>query len=196
MAAEKVREYYYITAEQMKDKVNDYIPLLAKTEWVQLVAPKCFDRLEMTASMGDDEMAIPPMYKESADLKSRYLMGFFVRLYLNAKWEIGEDEDEWLIPYEEYDKWMGGHIFSQIEKFKSDKELKDKCFNVLAEYKDVEKRLNSEIFGMLQAQNDAMSRQLAVQQMTMTPEAINAMLEGLNQAKDALEEYKKEREDE
>lgn len=182
------KETYYITAEQMAN-VATYIPLKAKSEWVALVADKCFDKMNVTAVLGEQEAALPPMYKENSEEKSLYLMGAFVKLYLHGSWEVGEDEDEWRMPVDEYDKWAGGHIFSQIEKFKADKDLRDICFNVLNDYKDLERRLNTEIHGMLQVMNDAVARQLATMQMSMNPETMEKAIEELNTAKDALAEY-------
>lgn len=186
------KEYYYITAEQMKT-VNQYVEIQAKAEWVQMVADDCLDKVNVTASQSGEEVTLPPMYMENAERKSRYLLGFFLRLYLNWQWEVGEGEDKWLLPYDEYDKWMRGHIFAQIEKFKSDKEIKDICFNLLAEYKDVERRLNNEIYGKLNVMNDPASRQIAAMQLNMTPGVMNDMIAELNEAKDALDEYQKTR---
>lgn len=183
------KEYYTITAEDLASKVNTYIELAAKTEWVSLVSDSCMDKVELSFM---DE-AMPTMYMENADRKSRLLLGFFLRLYLNWNWEHGEGEeaiDEWLVPYDVYDKWMRGHIFAQIEKFKSDKDVKDICFNLLSEYKDVERRLNNEIYGKLQVKNDPVTRQIMQQQMNMTPEAIEQLFDGLKEAQAAYDEFK------
>lgn len=183
------KEYYTITAEDLASKVNTYIELAAKTEWVSLVSDKCMDKVELSFM---DE-AMPTMYMENADRKSRFLLGFFLRLYLNWNWEHEDKEDqsdEWLVPYDVYDKWMRGHIFAQIEKFKSDKDVKDICFNLLAEYKDVERRLNNEIYGKLQIKNDPVARQIMQQQMNMTPEAIEQLFDGLKEAQAAYDEFK------
>lgn len=183
------REYYTISAEDLKNKVNTYIELAAKTEWVSLVSDSCMDKVAL--SFMDESM--PNMYMENADRKSRFLLGFFLRLYLHYNWEHSEGEDqidEWLVPYDEYDKWMRGHLFAQIEKFKSDKDVKDICFNLLAEYKDVERRLNNEIYGKLQVKNDPVTRQIMQQQMSMTPEAIEELFNGLKEAQSAFDEYK------
>ena len=186
-------ETYHITLNQLK-QMTTYVPLAAKTEWVRLVSDSCMDRNDLTFM---DE-ALPSMYTENADRKSRFLLGFFLRLYLHFNWEHGEDEDaidEWLVPYDVYDSWAGGHIFAQIEKFKSDKDVKDICFNLLAEYKDVERRLNNEIYGKLQVKNDPVTRQIMQQQMSVTPEAIEALFDGLKDAQAAFDEYKEAKEE-
>lgn len=189
------RETYYITEEQMLN-VNTYLPIRAKSEWVNLVAEKCFDVLNINASFEDENLAMPGMYKENSELKSRYLMGALVKLYLIGSWETGEGEDEWLMPIEEYDKWAGGHIFSQIEKFKSNQELRDICFNLLNDYRDLERRLNTEIHGLLMAMNDPATRQMAAMQLSMTPEAMEKAIDSLNDAKAALLEYEESRKEE
>lgn len=186
------RETYYITAEQMA-RVNTYLPLRAKYEWIELVAENCMNKVQMDASLGDISIDLPPMYKENTELKSRYLMGVFVKLYLRGSWEVGEDEDEWLMPIDEYDKWAGGHIFAQIEKFKADKELRDICFNLLNDYKDLEWRLKTEIRDMMTIMNDPAARQMASMQMSMTPEAMDKAIKELNEAQDALKTYAERR---
>ena len=186
-------ESYIVTEKDLK-KVTTYIPLRAKTEWVRLVSDSCMDKVELTYM--DESM--PFMYMENADRKSRFLLGFFLRLYLHFNWEHSEDEapeDEWLVPYDVYDSWMAGHVFAQIEKLKSDKDVKDICFNLLSEYKDVERRLNNEIYGKLQIKNDPVSRQIMQQQMSVTPEAIEALFDGLKDAQAAFDEYKETKEE-
>lgn len=188
MAVKEV-EYYTISAEDLKNKVTTYIPLAAKTEWVSLVSDACMDKVEMSYM----NEAMPLMYMENTDRKGRFLLGFFLRLYLNWNWEHEENEspeDEWLLPYDVYDAWMRGHIFAQIEKYKSDKGVKDICFNLISEYKDVERRLNNEIYGKLQIKNDPVARQIMQQQANMTPEAIESLFDGLKEARAAYDEYK------
>ena len=68
--------------------------------------------------------------------------------------------------------------------------MKDICFNLLSEYKDVERRLNNEIYGKLQIKNDPVTRQIMQQQINMTPEAIEQLFDGLKEAQAAFDEYK------
>lgn len=186
------RETYYITAEQMKN-VNTYIPLRAKMEWIDQVAERCMNKVEMTATYMDENIQMPPMYKENIEFKNRYLMGAFVKLYLRGSWETAENEDEWLMPIDEYDKWAGGHIFGQVEKFKSDYNLKDICFDMLNDFKDLTRMLNAEVSGLLRIMNDPAARQMASMQLSLTPESMERALEELQSAKDALMEYEEKR---
>lgn len=195
-------EFYKVEAEQIA-QANTYIPILAKTALVDIIAEHCLTKMEMSAQITEkDTIDMPPMYKENTEYKSRFLMGVFVKLYLRGTWEMDEPDDPeekklpdeqnwrtWLIPVDEYDKWAGGHIFGQIEQFKRISDLKDICFNILTDYKDFEKRLNAEIYSMLNVMNDPASRQIVANQMLMSPENMEDALKQIEAAKDALEAY-------
>ena len=164
--------------KEMLTAAKDYVPISVKGEWVQEVAERCFDRLSIT--YGEEQM--PPMYAINTEVKSRYLMGFFVQNYLGI---LGGEvtSEPWLMPEEEYDAWAGSHIFGQIDRWKHDAEVRDKCYDLMADYKDLEKRLSSRISGMLAVQNDPVIRQ--TQDMAKQMESLPALLEQLKQLQDA-----------
>ena len=171
-----VRETYVVTEEAM-ESVNTYLPIRIKTELVDQIADKCILPSQITASIDGEEMTMPTMYREDSNKKSRYLMGIFVRLYLCGTFESGDDKDIWLIPEDEYDKWAGGHIFNQIERFKQNAKFKNTCFDMMSDYKDFEKRLNVEVYSFLNAMNDDVARQLAAMQASVTPDSMEAIME-------------------
>ena len=171
-----VRETYVVTEEAM-EAVNTYLPIRIKTELVDQIADKCILPSQITASIDGEEMTMPTMYREDSNKKSRYLMGVFVRLYLCGTFESGDDKDIWLIPEDEYDKWAGGHIFNQIERFKQNAKFKNTCFDMMSDYKDFEKRLNVEVYSYLNAMNDDVARQLAAMQASVTPDSMEAIME-------------------
>lgn len=196
-------EFYVIDEEQIRG-ANTYIPILAKSALIDLIAEHCITKVEVSGQISDDEsIQMPPMYKENTEMKSRFLMGVFVKLYLRGVWEMEEPDnpeekdlpDErnwraWCIPVDEYDKWSGGHIFGQIEQFKRIADIKDICFNILADFKDFEKRLNSEIFSTLNIMNDGATRRIMADQMLLSPEKMEEAMKQLEAAKEALDTYK------
>lgn len=134
---------------------RDYIPIAHKEAWVAENAPKCFDKLAITA----DGESVPPMYMINTGLKSRYLMGALAVLYFDVA-EIGAEKgNEWLMSEDEYDRWAGSHIFNQLERWKRDNELKSKAYDIVADYKDLEKRFSTQISSLLAVQNDIVIRQ-------------------------------------
>lgn len=181
-----VRETYVITEEAMEE-VNTYVPLGIKTDLVGLISDQCIEKAEMTAEIDGQEMTMPPMYQENTNAKSRYLMGVLVRLYLCGGFKPESEEDIWLIPEEEYDKWAGGHIFNQLERFKQNPKYKNTCFDLLSDYRDFEKRLNVELYGKLNALNDSVARQLAAIQASTSPDSVEGILEQIKELQEARE---------
>lgn len=140
--------------KEMLLAARDYVPIEEKEQWAAETAQKCFDRLAITA---DDE-PVPPMYMLNYGLKSRYLAAVLAEKYLNADYEADE-KDTGLMSVAEYDKWAGGHVLNQIERWKRDNDVRDKCFDILADYKELSKHLSVQIEGMLRVQNDELIRQ-------------------------------------
>lgn len=187
------RTIYIVEKEQVKS-ANTYVPIRIKSNWVHNVAERCIDAIDIIATIEGKDLEIPLMYKENTELKSRYLMGAFVKMYLLSDFEPCVDGDTALMSDTDYDKWAGGHVFSQIEKFKSDKDLRDICFNMLNDFKDLERRLNVECHALLNAKNDSVARQLVAMQASVSPEAVKQIMESVNEIKETAENIKLEEE--
>lgn len=156
----------------MMEAARDYVPLTEKEAWVAENAPKCFDKLQITAD--DDPM--PPMYMVNTGLKSRYLMAALARLYLRAA-PLGAAEDEQCMSVEEYDAWAGSHVMNQLERWKRDETFRAKTYDLLFDYKDLEKRFSTQLSGLLAVQNDSVIRQ--AQQSAAMLKDLPAVLEQL-----------------
>lgn len=171
--------------KEMIQAAKDYVPVAVKEQWVSDCAEKCFDRLSITA----DGEQMPPMYMVNDSLKARYLMGAFVGMYLGLKYEPDESH-ALLMSAEDYDKWSGSHVFNQIERLKRDPDVRDKCFDMLYDYRMLEKRLHSSVLGLLTVQNDPVIRQ-----NEMMAAQVKAMPEVLRQIKELRGEVPEEAED-
>ena len=149
-------EKFELTKETLL-RARTYVPLEEKMAFVDENASKCFDRLQISA----DNDAMPPMYMENTALKSRYLMYALAVKYLRlaVESEFVKDEPSALLTVNEYDRFAGAHVLNQIQRFKSDAETRDICFDLLTDYADFEKRFNAQIHGLLTVQNDAVMRQ-------------------------------------
>ena len=158
-------EKYVVTAEAVT-KANDYLPLAKKNEFVDYCAQKCFARVSIHAgeAAGDE---FPPMYVENSDAKSRYLMGALCLLYLPIGAEFADEDDPYLITEEQYDALAASHVMNQLERLKSNAALRDKVFDILADYKDLEKRLNTAVYGFMSVMNDPVARQSVLMQTEM-----------------------------
>lgn len=176
--------------EEMIQEANTYVPLMDKVAFVEYAAERCFDRLQV--SMKDDVLDLPmaPMYKENTQLKSRYLMGALLVLYLRQEYETVEG-DMWLVAADDYDRWAGGHPLNQLERMKATAPaLRDKIFELLADYRDLENRLSAEIRSLLQVMNDPVVRILGTMQAQTTPAAFQKGKEELEKLTAELEKIK------
>ena len=178
--------------EKIMQEAEAYVPISKKAEFVNYCAERCFDKLNITAASGNDTLsAMPPMWKENSELKARYMMGGLLKLYLKQEAQTDEN-DEWLLTEQEYDRWAAEHILNQIERMKSNASLRDKCFDLLQDYKTLEKMLNTEVYGLIRVMNDSVSRIIAQIQASTTPESMKNAMAQLEQSKKDYEKYMKE----
>lgn len=150
-----------ITKQMLLD-AKDYIPIAEKEEWVVDTSSKCFDRLSIAV---DNEPA-PDMYQLNSALKARYLMTLLVSRYFGAKYDP-DPKDKNLMSEAEYDLWAGSHVFCQIDRLKRDKDVQDKCFDMLYDYHVVDKWLTAQTLGELNVRNDTVIRQNQHMMQTM-----------------------------
>ena len=178
--------------EKIMQEAEAYVLISKKAEFVHYCAERCFDKLNITAASGNDTLsAMPPMWKENPELKARYMMGGLLKLYLKQEAQTDEN-DEWLLTEQEYDRWAAAHILNQIERMKSNASLRDKCFDLLQDYKTLEKMLNTEVYGLIRVMNDSVSRIIAQIQASTTPESMKNAMTQLEQSKRDYEKYMKE----
>ena len=136
---------------------------------------------------------MPPFYKENASIKLKYMMGALLRLYLGVDTEAQDENDPCGMSDGEYDEYAACFPMSQIERLKrgtKDKELQDKIYDLLADYKSTEKLLNAECYGLLPAMNDALSRFQMMLNAQTTPEIMSELQKTVEGVQRELEEYK------
>lgn len=167
-----------ITREQML-KARTYLPLVEKNALLER-ADRCFDRLAIK-SEGEP---MPPMWKENSGLRARYLM-VALASYFPLPFRH-EGDDPLLMTAEDFDRFGESHLLMQIERFKKDEATRDKAYDLLFDYRSLERCFDREIRALLDVQNDAVIRQA---QMTWT--ALGE-LPGLMEQLRAMQEGKKE----
>ena len=173
------------------ERARSYVPVREKEEFVDYCYQRCMNKV--TINLGDEDSdAMPNMYMENTFAKSKYLMSALLALYLNRKNEVETvDGDEWLMTDRQYDLWCGSQVIGQIERLKrkTSPEIQDKVYDLLRDYKDLERRLGSAIYNGLDVQNDAINRMFLKLSMSTNEEALAAQMEA---QKEMLESLKKE----
>lgn len=192
-------EHITITERDLM-RARSYVPLLEKKTFVDACAGLCMEKLDVGARKENLDQPMPPMYTESTERKSRCLMGALAKLYFGKTIEPAEGTD-YLLAADDYDRWAGGHILNQVKRLsmKGDGPVRDKAHELLSDYRDLEKRLNIEVYGMLNVMNDPCTRLMAMFAMQTAPENLQRQQEELEKTKAEmmqqlidLEEKKKE----
>lgn len=163
----------YVITEEMLRRARDYVPAREKEVFCSAAAQNCFDRMTVRASINGAEVEMPPMYGENGMIRSRYLLSALLRLYFRAEYDPVE-ADGFILSLDDYDRWASHHPLNTIERMKSRAALKDKAFDLLADYRELERLLNNEIRKLAAAYNDTVSRLVAELAGNMTPEAVEA----------------------
>lgn len=185
-----------ITEETLK-KARDYVPYAEKKLFLDACAGRCFDKLQISADGEAGIVAMPPMYKKNPFLVRRYMAAALMRMYLRLPCKTEKPEaDAWLISADSFDEISGSHIFNQLERMKpkaTEMALKNKIFDMIADYRELEKMMNDEIYALLQVMNEPITRLLASIQQTATPEALREAGEKLKAAQEEMEQLAADR---
>lgn len=180
-----------LTAETLEN-ARTYLPIAEKQAIAEAAENNCILRVEVGAK--DDNgtyFAAPAMAMENPAKKAMLLTGVLAKWYLQI--QFNGEGNEYLPTDEEYDALAGSHLLNQIERLKRDKAIADKCFDLLADYKLLEKMVNATVYSDLQVRNDAVLRLLADMQAKTTPEYFSSVAEQLKDVKDALTDWEEKR---
>ena len=157
-----------ITPEIVKN-ATDYIPLMKKQEMAETIAQKCIVKVLMKYTEkgdGTDSVPMPDRYQEYHMYTNLYLMGVLAHEYLHIPYE-GDGTGKEIIDYENlkmpanvYDQWGESHVLNQLEQMKTDRELREKVFDLLNDFKDFRWMLAHEIDILLGHNNDVVTRMM------------------------------------
>lgn len=146
----------FVVTKEVISAARDYVTLGEKEAFVRNTAPLCID--ELTVRSGDDPY--PPYYHANATRVNRALMAALAGLYLRQSIELEVDEknEGWLVSTEEYDRLAGSHVIGQLQRLKSDMLVRNKVFDLLSDYGELERMLKSEIEALIGPRNDTTVR--------------------------------------
>lgn len=174
-------EYFELTKDMML-KAQTYMPLSAKEDLARQIAVACIRQMK-TAEQNrpaDKLLSLPLMTEEDCALKSILLMNTLLGFYFNI--ELEETDN----PYERYDYYAGGHLMNQMERFKGDRETKDIAFDILEDFREFKKMVDTMVFNEKSNANDPLGRLSATIELLSTPENIKTLVEELQKSSDEL----------
>lgn len=183
-----IPERITITEETINNGVS-YALCELKEKFVEDVYMKCLNRVDV--NLDDSGNApMPYMYIENTFLKSRYLMTALAKFYLRIDVET-EDGDMWLMTNNEFDRFGASHVIGQLNRFRNNNnDLKDKVFDLLRDYSDLERRLNFAIRSGLTVMNDPANRIFQKITMDVSEEALKSAVDEAKQQMEELQNLK------
>lgn len=174
-----------IITEETIHNANSYVPCESKEAFVESTYQKCLNRVDINLDESGNA-PMPYMYMENTFLKSRYLMTALAKLYLKTDAET-EDGNQWLMTRDEFDRFGASHVIGQLNRFRNNNpDLKDKVFDLLRDYNDLDRRLSSAIRSSLTVMNDPANRIFQKVTMDVSAESLKAATEEAKKQMDAL----------
>lgn len=183
-------EYFEVTKEMM-ERAQTYMPLQTKKELAETIARGCVRPMKRVRWDGvhvsdlsepaDDPSALPDLVEEDLALKMCMLQNVLLSWYF----DVEMDEDK--VSFEQYDYYSGGHLLNQIERFKSDKDLKNKAFDLTEDFREFRKMVDTIIYNQKMNVNDPLKRFDAMLTVFASPDNLKALIAELQKAGDEVE---------
>ena len=186
-----MKQKIILTEESVKNAVS-YVPLKTKEEFCDYCSVRCMEKVQITMTDANGT-AMPDMWIENTSAKARCLMTALLVLYLGhpVKEVEREEGNLWLMTEEMYDTCGMSHIINQLDRMKGTAAVRDKVFDLLRDYRELEKKLNTAIYSNLSIQNDAANRIFMKLTMDTSAEALEEQRKALADLQEQLEEMKK-----
>lgn len=169
-----------------------YMPLQMKIEVGRSIAKSCLVNIDTDEQnkVGESLIALPHLKGEDLAMKAILLNNTLLGYYFNYDLPQKDSEGKDLDPYERYDFCSGGHLLNQIERFKSDPDVKDIAFDLLSDFKEFKKIVDTELYNAKSNANDPIPRFSAAVAVLTSPESLKAIVEEVKALGEKREEKK------
>lgn len=184
-----------IINEQDILNANANMPLVLKYTLAKYIAELCVEKKQITIKEdGEDSIPLPDMAQRNTLRESQFKIGVFVKEYLKNTFvpvkSINDKEIPYLMAAGDADKWSD--FETQIDRLKKskNKEVADKCFDILNDYHAFCRMVSIEIEQELQIKNDIVGRLawfVSVFLKSATPEKLKESLEEIKKMQEQLE---------
>ena len=169
----------FIITKEMVLKAVTYMPLQVKIELAEQYAELCLKDVDIAEQneIGQSIIALPHLKGEDLALKNIMLLHGLLTFYFGVEMP----DLSTVNPYEMYDYYAGAHLLNQIERFKADAETKDIVFDLLADYKEFKKIVDTELYNQKANVNDLVPRLAATIAVFNKPETVTQIVEELKE---------------
>ena len=172
--------------KEIIENACDYIPLQRKHIWCRNVATVALQNVTLNGGEKDAAFATPDRYEENTMARQMALASALAQNYLHVY------DEETVLQEKDYDEILSSHLVNQLERLKGDRDVRDKVFNILYDFGELKKMLNTEIYSRLGHFNDTLGRLLVSLSMS-DPQNLEQMSEDLKAIGVAVSDYEKRR---
>lgn len=183
-----------IITEQDILKARSSIPLTLKYAAAHYIAELSTDKKQISIKEGNvDSIALPDMRQRNTMREVQFKTGVFATEYMGKDIYFVKDEDNSPIPYlmssDDVDAWSD--FETQLDRMKrsKNKEVADKCYDILNDYHAFCRMVSIEIEQELQIKNDVVGRFAWLAKSLInssTPEELKKSIEDLNELQERL----------
>ena len=189
-------EVFTLTKDLMA-AARTYMPLDTKKVLAETIADKCvkpmarlkWDGIHIRPKTEEDEKkndptALPDLMEEDVALKMCLLQNVLLGYYFDIELDENPEPDH---VYEQYDYYAGGHLLNQIERFKSDRDVKNAAFDLMEDFREFRKMVDTIIYNYKMNANDPLKRFDAMLTVFSTPQNVRVLVTELQKAGDEME---------
>ena len=183
-----------IITEQDILKAKASIPLTTKYAIALFIALSSTDKKQITIKEnGVDSIALPDMRQRNTMRETQFKTGAFVKEYMGKDVDFVKGTDDIPIPYlmaaDEVDAWSS--FETQLDRLKrsKNKDVADKCYDILNDYHAFCRMVSIEIEQELQIKNDIVGRFAWLAKSLInssTPEELKKSIEDLSELQEQL----------
>lgn len=171
--------------KEIIEKANDYIPLQRKHIWCRNVASVAIQNVTINGGeKSQSAFATPDRYEENTMARQMALASALAQNYLHVY------DVKTVLQEKDYDEILSSHLVNQLERLKGDRDIRDKVFNILYDFGELKKMLNTEIYSRLGHFNDTLGRAFVAMSMS-DPQNLEQMSEDLKAIGVAVSDYEK-----
>ena len=166
----------FVITKEMIEEAKTYMPLTEKTEMAKYIVEQCL----VEAEKGEQElsMGLSPLWKEDNAKKAIAYQTLFLQYYFGIN--FSEDSPS-------FDDYASSFIFNALERLKNDKDVKDKIYDMIYDFREFKKLADAEIYQEKQRRNDPINRLLENMAKVSSPENFKEKSEELEKVISEIE---------
>lgn len=187
----------FIITKEIIEKAKTYMPIEDKISLSKIIAEKCVDiipqsRKNPISDRANKILSLPLPEGELSALKSMLTMSVLLGFYFNIDIDT-QNKDA--MTFASYDEYASSHPLNQLDRLKSNAEIRDKVYDLVADFKEFKKMVDIEIYNIRTYRNDPLIRLAATIGLYLTKENLNKLKDGLEQMSAQLQQAQEHAED-